>query len=55
MIKKRYNELIRETNETKINIKLNIDGKGETKISTGIGFLDHMINQLHFTHYLILS
>ena len=48
MIKKRYNELIRETNETKINIKLNIDGKGETKISTGIGFLDHMINQLAF-------
>jgi histidinol-phosphate aminotransferase len=36
----------RKTNETSIVIDLNLDGSGETYISTGIGFLDHMLNQL---------
>ncbi len=33
----------RETTETKITLELNIDGKGESKINSGCGFLDHML------------
>lgn len=36
----------RDTKETSIILSLNIDGTGESQISTGILFLDHMINQL---------
>ena len=36
----------RKTKETQINVFLNIDGTGEYTISTGIGFLDHMLEQL---------
>lgn len=36
-------EIERNTNETKIYIELNIDGKGKADISTGVGFLDHML------------
>jgi len=36
----------RKTNETEINVQLNLDGKGKDKIKTGLGFLDHMISQL---------
>ncbi len=35
--------LKRETSETKIELELFIDGKGKSKIDTGIGFLDHML------------
>lgn len=34
----------RKTNETDIKLELHIDGTGETKIDTGIGFFDHMLN-----------
>lgn len=36
----------RKTNETSIDVEVNLDGTGIYKISTGIGFLDHMLEQL---------
>src|SRR5476651_1998117 len=36
----------RKTKETDISVELNIDGTGKYEISTGIGFLDHMLEQL---------
>jgi imidazoleglycerol-phosphate dehydratase len=39
-------EISRQTNETQIEIKLDIDGTGEHQISTGISFLDHMLTHL---------
>ena len=42
-------EITRDTKETKISFKLNIDGSGQADISTGIAFLDHML-QLFSRH-----
>lgn len=36
----------RYTNETKINIELNLDGSGRTQINSGLHFFDHMLDQL---------
>ena len=36
-------EIKRDTNETKITLTLTLDGSGISKISTGVGFLDHML------------
>jgi imidazoleglycerol-phosphate dehydratase len=36
----------RETTETQIAVELNLDGTGAYSVSTGIGFLDHMLEQL---------
>ncbi len=42
----RKSKIKRKTKETNISVEVNIDGKGKYKISTGIGFLDHMLEQL---------
>ena len=39
-------EVQRETNETKITVSLRLDGRGIVDVDTGIGMLDHMLNQL---------
>lgn len=36
----------RNTHETKIRVSVNLDGSGVYKVATGIGFLDHMMEQL---------
>lgn len=38
-------KIARNTNETKIHVEINLDGTGSYDISTGIGFLDHMVEQ----------
>ena len=42
----RQSTIDRVTNETKISVHLNLDGSGQNSIDTGIGFLDHMLEQL---------
>lgn len=42
----RTGQIIRKTNETLIDVALNLDGTGAYEVSTGIGFLDHMLEQL---------
>ncbi len=42
----RTGSISRKTNETSIDVSLNLDGTGQYQISTGIGFLDHMLEQL---------
>ena len=44
--KKRVSVVTRNTNETKINVKVELDGKGNNSISTGLAFFDHMLEQL---------
>jgi imidazoleglycerol-phosphate dehydratase len=39
-------KISRKTKETSITVEVNIDGKGKYKIDTGIGFLNHMLEQL---------
>ena len=45
----------RKSKETQINVTLNVDGSGKTKIKTPIGFLDHMIELFAFHGYFDLD
>ena len=42
----RKSKITRKTNETNVSVSLLIDGVGKGEINTGIGFLDHMLEQL---------
>jgi len=45
-VEPRRGRCVRQTRETRITAELNLDGQGEYRVKTGIGFLDHMIESL---------
>ncbi len=49
----RKSQINRKTTETKITCGVNLDGKGQSSISTGIGFFDHMIELL--SHHSLID
>jgi imidazoleglycerol-phosphate dehydratase len=49
----RIAEINRDTKETKINVSINLDGQAKYQIDTGIGFLNHMIEQL--SHHSLID
>ncbi len=46
MTRKRTGEISRVTKETDVFVQIDLDGSGKCEVNTGIGFLDHMIQQL---------
>src|SRR5688572_27122984 len=43
---RRQAEVVRNTAETRITVRLDLDGSGRAKLGTGIGFFDHMLDQI---------
>ena len=39
-------KLLRQTKETKVELAINLDGRGDATVSTGVGFFDHMLDLL---------
>jgi imidazoleglycerol-phosphate dehydratase / histidinol-phosphatase len=44
--RQRHAVIQRSSNETEITVMLSLDGEGQTRVSTGLGFFDHMLDQL---------
>lgn len=42
----RQAQVTRNTSETQISVSINLDGSGRTALATGVGFLDHMLDQV---------
>jgi imidazoleglycerol-phosphate dehydratase len=51
-VAERTAEIVRKTRETDIRLSLALDGRGEARVSTGVGFLDHML-ELYARHALM--
>ncbi len=46
LLPERISQVKRETSETKIDIRLSLDGNGKADVSSGLGFFDHMLEQI---------
>lgn len=54
-MKERKSQIIRDTRETQIDLSLNLDGTGITKITTPVGFFNHMLELFSFHSNIDLS